>query len=287
MKGLLVINKIKGVSSSQTVSKIKKMLNTKKVGHMGTLDPLASGVLLIGVGKATRLFDEFLNKKKRYLATFKFGEQTDTLDLEGRVIKTSKNIPSKEEILNVLPSFIGPQQQLPPEFSSKKINGKRAYDLARSGKEVKLNLSHIEIYDICFVEQISKDTFVFDITCSSGTYIRSIARDIGEKLNSLATMVNLIRTECGKFKLEQAVSLNKESSESLKEKIISIEQVLQEYNKIELTDTQFNDLLSGKNVKIFNKDNLKKYCVMFKNNVVGICFLNSDNNLKMQTFLFN
>ena len=287
MKGILVINKNKGVTSSQVVIKIKKMLNLKKVGHMGTLDPLASGVLLIGVGKATRLFNEFLNKKKRYLATFKFGEQTDTLDLEGKIVKTSSNIPSTNQVLNILSNFLGVNKQLPPEFSSKKINGKRAYDLIRNGKEVKLNPSRIEIFDLSLIEETDKDTFVFDITCSAGTYIRSIARDMGEILNSCATMINLKRIECGNFNLNQALNLEEETSETLKNKIIPLEQVLQNYEKIELSNEELINLLNGKIIKIQNKDLLKKYCLMHKGEVVGICKIDSNNILKVETYLYN
>lgn len=287
MKGLLVINKSKGVSSSNVVVKIKKLLQTKKVGHMGTLDPLASGVLLVGVGKATRLFDEFLNKQKTYQATFKFGEQTDTLDLEGNIVKTSTVIPTQKQIEDVLPKFIGVQNQLPPEYSSKKINGVRAYNLVRQGKEVNLKPNKIEIYSISLIKAINKNTFVFNIVCSSGTYIRSIARDLGLALNSCATMVDLIRTKCGNFCLEEAIDLTAETENTLKNKILPLNKVLENFAKIELTNGQLTNLLNGKNVVINGLDASKKYCVYFNNEVVGIGKIDENNNLKITTFLYN
>ena len=154
MIGVVNINKPVGTTSSNVVVKIKKLLNIKKVGHMGTLDPLAQGVLPICVGKATRLFDYFLKKQKTYIAQFRFGEQTDTLDLEGNIIDISTNIPTKTEIEKALKVFIGEINQIPPMFSSKKINGKKAYDLARKGEEIELQPCKITIYDYKLLKQI-------------------------------------------------------------------------------------------------------------------------------------
>ena len=287
MKGLLVVNKNKGFSSSSAVVKIKKLLKNKKVGHMGTLDPLASGVLLVGVGKATRLFQEFLNKKKRYLATFKFGEQTDTLDLEGKIVKTCDYIPSKEEITAVLSSFIGIQNQIPPMYSTKKIDGKRAYDLVRSGKDFELKPNKIEIFDFKLKDQIDASTFVFEIFCSSGTYIRSIARDLGEKLKTCATMVDLVRTECGNFSLTNAVNLETENEESLIKKIIPLKDVLKDYKKIDLLFSQLKDLLDGKKVVLKDIKDCKNYCLVFNQEIVGICDIDSSGAIKINTFLYD
>ena len=147
MLGVLNINKPKGVTSSNVVVKIKKLLNIKKVGHMGTLDPLAQGVLPICIGKATRLFDYFLKKQKTYIAQFKFGEETDTLDLEGKIVKTSSYIPTKQDIAKALTTFIGEISQIPPMYSSKKIDGKKAYDLARQGETIEMKPCNVTIYD--------------------------------------------------------------------------------------------------------------------------------------------
>ena len=192
MNGFFNINKPKGMTSSQVVGKVKYLLGKKaKVGHMGTLDPLASGVLPIAVGRATRLFDFLLQKKKTYIATFQFGIHTDTLDSTGTTLDTSNVIPTIDQITSVLPQFLGVNQQIPPAYSAKSINGKRAYDLARQGQEVELKPCTIQIFDIQVQRQLAHDTFQFLITCSAGTYIRSIARDLGTALGTFATMTEL------------------------------------------------------------------------------------------------
>ena len=193
MIGFVNVNKPSGISSSKVVSICKKIFNTKKIGHMGTLDPLAEGVLPIAIGKATRMFDYFLDKHKEYVAEFTFGMTTDTLDAEGNIIEKCDYIPTKEKIIEILPSLIGVIDQIPPQYSAKKVNGRCAYDLARAGQIVDLKPKRIEIYDIKLLE-VKDNKFTFLIECSGGTYIRSIARDIATLVNSKAYMSKLIRT---------------------------------------------------------------------------------------------
>ena len=284
MIGVLNINKPKGVTSSQVVVKIKKTLNLKKVGHMGTLDPLAFGVLPICVGKATRLFDYFLKKKKTYVAQFKFGEETDSLDLEGNIIKTSSNIPNKEQIENTIKSFLGQTKQVPPAYSAKKIDGKKAYDLARQGQAVTLKPCDIFLYEYKLLSQISSNIFEFYITCSAGTYIRCLARDLGEKLNSCATMVSLKRIKSGPFCIEKAIDYHSISKEVLENNIMPLNEVLIDFEKLIISKQDFQKLLNGLNVVVKNKNEKTDYAIVCENEIIGIGNINN-NILKLKTYL--
>lgn len=204
---IINLNKPTGMSSFFAVKKVSRLLGVKKAGHMGTLDPYGTGVLLIGVNKGTKLFEEYLNKTKAYIATFHFGYETDTLDSEGQIIKQNNKNITEEEIKKELPSFLGKQAQMPPDFSAKKINGKRACDLIREGKQVELKPKDIEIYDIKLLNNLGDNNFSFEITCSSGTYIRSVCRDLAYKLSTYGTMVSIIRTKCGVFNIEHSSTL--------------------------------------------------------------------------------
>lgn len=284
MIGIINVNKPKGVTSSSVVVKIKKLLNLKKVGHMGTLDPLASGVLPICVGKATRLFDYFLKKQKTYIAQFQFGLQTDTLDLEGEIIKTSKVIPDIYEVKNSLNYFKGEINQIPPIYSSKKINGKKAYDIARKGETIDLAPCKVNIYEYELLQQINENTFEFKITCSAGTYIRSLARDLGEKLNSCATMINLIRVKSGIFDLNSAVDYQLLTKESITENLIPLEKILADFEKLVISQKDFQRLLNGLPLSCNQiKDNIN-YAVFCENKIIGIGEKVNDN-LKIKTFL--
>lgn len=280
MIGVLNINKPRGVTSSQVVVKVKKILNTKKVGHMGTLDPLASGVLPICVGKATRLFDYFLKKQKTYIAHFQFGKETTTLDLEGEVVKTSNNIPNLEEVKNAIKNFIGKISQIPPNYSSKKIDGRKAYNLARKGQDVELKPCEVTIFEYQLLKQIDNATFEFLITCSAGTYIRALARDLGYALNSCATMTSLLRTKTGAFSLEDAVNIENITREELEKKLIPIEAVLADFEKITLLKSDFQRLLNGLPLKL----NSENFCnkTLMQNNALQDASLSGANNSNVQ-----
>ena len=282
MIGIILVNKPVGITSSNVVVKLRHMSKTKRVGHLGTLDPLASGVLPVCIGKATRLFDLFLKKNKTYVANFEFGKLTDTLDNEGTILETEGKIPTIDEIKKVLPSFIGEQEQVPPIYSSKVVSGVRAYKLAREGKEVELKPSLITIYDIKLLEKVDDKTFSFEISCSSGTYIRSIARDLGERLGTCATMTKLVRTRTGNFYLEDCIDLSKLNDENIKEYLVSLNNVLKDYEKINLTSKQASDLFCGKVVSQDRQDNTY---ILYENDIVIGIGKVTDKNLKLSTSL--
>ena len=235
--GILIINKKEGLTSHDVVAKCRKLLNTKKIGHTGTLDPLATGVLVICVGKATKLVDLLTCDDKIYDVTMRFGMQTDTGDITGNVIREEKISLKKENIESTLKTFIGKQKQIPPMYSAIKQNGVKLYELARKGIEVSREERDIEIFDISnifFEENILK----FRAHVSKGTYIRVLCEDIAKKLNTCGTMTSLNRIKSGKFSIDDAINIEDVSYE----KVISIEKLFD--NKIIIKDN-LEKLLNG------------------------------------------
>lgn len=219
MKGILNVNKPQGWTSFDVVNYLKKFLNTKHIGHLGTLDPMATGVLPVTVGSATKLFDLFLKKEKTYIAKFEFGYTTDTLDATGEILEKTSKTPTIDEIKAILPNFIGEIKQVPPIYSAKKINGRKAYDIARSGETIELKPNNIFIKNLEILDY-SNNVLKMKIECGAGTYIRAIGRDIAIELNTLATMTELTRTEVGIFKLGNAISIKDCSKEEIISKIL-------------------------------------------------------------------
>lgn len=242
MNGFLNIYKPKGVTSAYCLSKVKKIINYK-CGHLGTLDPLASGILPVAIGQATRLFEIMLDKQKKYIAEFTFGYETDTLDLEGKTVFDSGRIPLKDEIIDLLPDFLGKQAQVPPVFSAKCVDGKKSYKLARQGKAVELKPKEIEIFDVKLLS-CNSPSFTFEITCGGGTYIRSIARDMGRKLGTYGTMTALERTECGFFTKENSVSVDELLKIGVENAIIPSDSVLP-FERVDLNEIFATRLLNG------------------------------------------
>ena len=224
MTGFINIHKKTGVSSAFVVNKVKWLSGTP-AGHMGTLDPLASGVLPVALGNACRLFDYFSDKKKTYLARFRFGVTTDTLDSEGEKIYQGE-VPTEREIQNALPALTGKISQVPPAYSAKSVNGVRSYQLARAGKEVELKAKEVEVFSFRLLDKTAPDEFSFEIVCSSGTYIRALARDLAARLNTYAYMSALCRTASGVFTIENAVSLDELTKENIAKYMIPTEEVL-------------------------------------------------------------
>lgn len=218
--GFINLNKPEGMSSAAAVSKVKRIAGMA-CGHMGTLDPMASGVLPVAIGNATRLFSYLLNKEKRYRAVFRFGVLTDTLDSTGSVLSEGGRIPVEEEIENVLSKFCGEIEQVPPAYSAKNVNGVRAYRLAREGKEVALQAKRVYIREISLVGKCGSDRYEFVISCGGGTYIRSLARDIGAACGTEGIMTSLIREKSGVFRLQESVLPSELTAENWEEKLIA------------------------------------------------------------------
>ena len=224
MTGFVNIDKGEGVSSAYAVNRVKR-LSGMPCGHMGTLDPLASGVLPIGIGNAARLFEYFLNKEKTYLARFRFGVTTKTLDRESELVFGGK-VPEKAEIEEILPRFVGEIEQVPPAFSAVCVGGKRSYEYARQGKEVPLNAKRVRISSFRLIGQTEKDEFLFEIVCGGGTYIRSLARDVSEALGTAGFMAALRRIQSGVFTEQTAVPLDRLTPENFAQYVIPTEEVL-------------------------------------------------------------
>lgn len=225
MNGFINLNKAIGVSSAREVGVIKRLSHTP-CGHMGTLDPMASGVLPIAIGNACRLFDYFLSKRKTYVAAFKFGEDYDTLDTTGQIVKSGGAIPTEDEINGVIGGLVGEVMQIPPRYSAKSVGGRRGYELARSGVEFFLPPKKVSIYSIELIGSVGKDGYSFKIECGGGTYIRSIARDMAALLGTYAAMSALERVQSGPFCIDNAVRSDELTADNIGSYIIPTESVL-------------------------------------------------------------
>ena len=249
MNGWLNINKNLGLTSFDIVKKVKKIFGIKKVGHAGTLDPFATGVLPIAIGECTRMIEYITNNKKSYTFTIEFGKETDTLDLEGKIIKESKNLPSIEACQNVCSNFIGEIYQTPPKYSAIKIDGQRAYNLARSGIDFDIQERKIEIFDLKFLsfdEQRSRASY--STICSKGTYIRSLARDISYYIQTLGFIVELRRDSVGKFLIGDSIHID----DICHDHVLSTKKLLDDIPVFDVDEHLIGLVLNGGNVDLTN-----------------------------------
>lgn len=245
MNGVLNIFKNAGMSSFDVVRVVKKVTCEKKVGHTGTLDPEAVGVLPVCLGKATKIIDYIMNDKKSYKVKFKLGMTTTTYDLEGEILSESDiSMLTSEEVLEAIKKFKGTYNQVPPMFSALKKNGVRLYELARKGIEVEREGRPITIYDIKDIE-IDLPYISMDVTCSKGTYIRSLCYDIGEELNVGACMTELRRTETSCFHEKDSINIDDLTNENVRDYIISIEDALKFYPKLKVNKGFSKLLING------------------------------------------
>lgn len=284
MNGIINILKPTGMTSHDVVSRLRKILNTKKIGHTGTLDPNAAGVLPVCVGKATKLVDVIMEKKKSYRAIITLGKSTSTYDSFGDIIEIDENfkMPTEIQILKTIQLFEGKIDQIPPKYSALKINGKKMYDLARQGVEFEVKSRKVFIEKIKLVK-IMKDSFMIDVDCSKGTYIRSLCYDLGRALGTCAYMSFLIRTKSGVFDLENCVTL-----EEFEEKkyMFSLDFPIKHFSSLYLINEKvLNKYLNGviieeSEIINFVDKNSSQIRVYYQNRFIGLAKFISDKNIK-------
>ena len=271
MSKLIVVNKEKGYTSRDVVNKLNHIFNTKRIGHTGTLDPMATGVLVCLVGKYTKLVDLVTSYDKEYIATIKLGIKTDTLDTTGIIIERSSYNITKEDIEGVFKSFIGDYEMTVPKYSAVKINGKKLYEYARSGEEIDLPIRNVEIYELVLLDY-HDDIIKFRTKVSKGTYIRSLIDDICTKLNTLGAMDSLVRTKQGNFCIDDSYTLDDIENNNYKAltikdfldcEVVNIDDNLYKkiFNGVSIKNTYTSDLVlfmyNNQEVAIYKKEDLE------------------------------
>ncbi|HEY0290755.1 MAG TPA: tRNA pseudouridine(55) synthase TruB [Hansschlegelia sp.] len=262
MSGWLVLDKPVGVTSTHAVSKARWMYQAKKAGHAGTLDPLASGVLPIAFGEATKTVPFVMDGRKTYRFEVLWGVETTTDDAEGEAVATSERRPAREEILAALPAFLGEISQAPPKFSALKVDGARAYDLARDGEEFELAERVISVHRLDLVDMPAPDRAVFEAECGKGTYVRAIARDLGRALQTRAHVSALRRTAVGGFHEEDAISLDEleqlrqgaRGEQGLADALLPVETALDDIPALAVNRAEAARLLNGQPVLLRGRD---------------------------------
>ena len=287
MNGILIVNKHKGCTSHDIVYKVKKICN-EKVGHTGTLDPMATGVLPLLIGKGTLCSKYLINHDKIYRATIQLGIETDTLDAEGTIVDTkevSGEMLNEEYIINILNTFLGKQEQVPPMYSAIKINGKKLYQYAREGKSIEVQPRNIEIYNIKLLEVNKENKQIkFEVHCSKGTYIRSLCSDISKKIGTIGHMIELQRVQVGEFNISNSVTLEQieNNPTELEKYLITIEDIFKDKVNINLDNKKLQLFLNGVQLN-FNKEE-GVYKIYNANKFIGIgCIKN--NKLKRDIVL--
>ena len=275
MNGILLVNKPIDYTSRDVVNKLTKILKTKKIGHTGTLDPIATGVLVVCVGNTTKLCELLTSEYKEYIATIKLGIKTDTLDTTGNVIEEKEYNVTEDQIKEVLNSFLGTSIQTTPIYSAVKVNGKKLYEYARAGEQVELPKREINITNIELLS-FKENEIKFKTTVSKGTYIRALIDDICNKLNTVGTMSSLIRTKQGKFTLEETFTLN--DIESGKYELIPIEKALSEIETITINEEIYNKVKNG---AIINKEFNNDYANLIYNKKIVAIYKTYDKDDKL------
>jgi tRNA pseudouridine55 synthase len=263
INGWIIVDKQFGITSRQVVTKISKTLKIKKVGHGGTLDPSATGVLPIAIGEATKVISFIQNKKKKYSFIIKWGETTETDDLEGKVLEKSDYRPTHEEIKNILKKFIGDIFQKPPIYSAIKINGQRSYKLARKNIEIEHMPRKVKIYELILKKSININSAEFEVKCGKGTYVRSLARDIAEELNTKGHIISLRRLSVGPFDEKDTIFIDfsKEiiHSPSILNNILPTKTVLDDIPALFLNETEARRVDQGQKIQLNSLQFIKQF----------------------------
>lgn len=277
MQGIIIINKPQGYTSQDVVSKVKRILNIKKAGHTGTLDPMATGVLPVLIGEYTKLSKYLMEHDKTYIATIKLGEKSETGDLEGKIIENvevPENAMDSDTIKNVLKTFLGKQKQIPPMYSAIKVNGKKLYEYAREGKSVEVTARDIEIEKINLLEVNNENCEItFETSVSKGTYIRVLCEDIAKKLGTVGYMKSLNRTRVNEFYIQDAISFetlenNKNNLDFLENALIKMEKIFYKNPSIILNERKKELFLNGVMLTFENEEGLYNIYDT-KNNYIG------------------
>lgn len=250
MNGFILVNKKKNMTSRDVVNILTKILNTKKIGHTGTLDPFAEGILLVAVNKGLKVVKLLNYKDKEYIAKVRLGIKTDTLDITGNILEEKKEELNKEELLEVLKSFIGDYSYEVPIYSAIKVNGKKLYEYARNNQKVELPIKNSYIYDIKLID-FKDNSFTFSVKVSNGTYIRALVRDISKKLNKLMTLEELTRTKVDNLLIENSYTLEDIKNNNFK--LLKINDLLN-YKEVELNRDLEDKVLNGNKIKLDEKE---------------------------------
>jgi tRNA pseudouridine55 synthase len=261
ISGWINLNKPEGISSNDALMRIKRALNFPKIGHAGTLDPLASGILPIALGEATKLVSYMVEDDKVYLYTVTWGEERSTDDREGEVVATSDVRPVEEQIRAILPKFTGTIQQKPPAFSAIKVAGQRAYDLARAGETVELEARPVDVYELHLVES-TPESATFRAICGRGTYVRSLARDMARELGTVGYVSHLVREAVGPFTLQNAISLDffteTQHNTPLESAVLPIETVLDDIPVLAVNDQEAAKLRNGQKLSFVARPQVQR-----------------------------
>ena len=275
--GIILIDKPVGITSFNVIRKIRKITGIRKIGHTGTLDPFASGLLPVCIGKATRISSKLSSREKKYVVTIQFGTRTDTGDNTGSIIET-KAIPklTLANIEEITPQILAIKEQVPHKFSAVKVNGKKAYELARANKQVELKPRPIKILSF-EISELEFPYLIYKTKVSKGTYIRSLTETIAEKLNTVATTVELRRTEIGDIKIETAVKLNEINSTNWQDHMIPLNQFFRDMQKLVITETEFSHFQNGRSFEV-DTENVEEIMIL-DNEKRCLGFASIDRNL--------
>lgn len=274
ISGILLVDKPEGPTSHDIVNEVRKKLGIRRVGHAGTLDPFASGLLILGIGNGTRILEYLMNHSKVYQVRMRLGIITDTFDITGKVVEQRSVDCSADQILSTVRSFVGTYTQVPPAYSARKYKGEKLYELARQGKIIRLPPKQVTIYRIDDVV-IDKDDVCFTAEVSAGTYIRSLCMDIGYALGCGATTLKLRRVSIGPFNVDQAVAISKVDQKEISDHMIDLSKVLQ-MPKIYVKDCGYQRMINGTTLRVQDVESFEEFPknslvqVIYKDQLVGI-----------------